>query len=302
MVSLVIISGRSGSGKSTALHVLEDMGYYCIDNLPVSLIKSLIERLDEAQTVGRVAVSIDARNIADDLANFGEVMKQLNPESLQIVFLDAASPTLVKRFSETRRKHPLSSGERDLKAALEYETELLDAIASMADLTIDTTGLTIHELRDLVRSRITGSRQGLALLFQSFAFKSGVPVDADYVFDVRCLPNPHWVPSLRALTGLDAPVQTFLAESPDVTNMQTDIEQFLKRWLPKFEENSRSYVTVAIGCTGGQHRSVFLADRLHLTFARDWKNVQVRHRELGHAKSSAMKADAQVGQSPEGQP
>jgi UPF0042 nucleotide-binding protein len=227
---------------------------------------------------------------------------------LQIVFLDAASPTLVKRFSETRRKHPLSNSKRDLKAALEYETELLDAIASMSDLTINTTGLTIHELRDLVRSRIAGSRQGLALLFQSFAFKSGVPVDADYVFDVRCLPNPHWVPNLRALTGLDAPVRAFLEESPDVTNMQADIEQFLKRWLPKFEENSRSYVTVAIGCTGGQHRSVFLADKLHRTFAKDWQNVQVRHRELGHVESSivesvqpAVEADAQAEQAPDNQ-
>jgi UPF0042 nucleotide-binding protein len=280
MVSLVIISGRSGSGKSTALHVLAAMGYYCIDNLPVSLIFSLIQRLEKTQHVNRVAISIDARNIADDLASFGSVVAGLNPDNTQIVYLDAASPTLVKRFSETRRKHPLSSSERDLKAAIDHEAELLDTIASMADLTIDTTNLTIHDLRDLVRNRITGSRQGLALLFQSFAFKSGVPVDADYVFDVRCLPNPHWVPNLRALTGLDTDVQAFLEGHNEVVNMYEDIENFLRRWLPKFEENSRSYVTVAIGCTGGQHRSVYLAHKLQLNFAEDWQNVQVRHREI----------------------
>jgi UPF0042 nucleotide-binding protein len=292
MVSLVIISGRSGSGKSTALHVLEDMGFYCIDNLPVSLIDSLIQRLNQTQTVSRVAVSIDARNIADDLANFPEMVEGLDAEKLQIVYLDAASPTLVKRFSETRRKHPLSTIERDLRAALEYETELLDGIASRADLTIDTTSLTIHELRDLVRSRITGNRQDLALLFQSFAFKSGVPVDADMVFDVRCLPNPHWVPSLRQHTGLDVPVRAFLAEQSEVGDMLADIQSFLESWLPKFEQNGRSYVTVAIGCTGGQHRSVYLADKLYLVFSEAWNNVQVRHRELGRSAGSHTTGEA----------
>lgn len=283
MVSLVIISGRSGSGKSTALNLLEDMGYYCIDNLPVSLISSLIQRLDQTQTVSRVAVSIDARNIADDLANFDEVIKTLDPDNLQIAYLDAESPTLVKRFSETRRKHPLSNNERDLLAALEYETELLDNIAAQADLTIDTTRLTIHELRDLVRSRISGKVKGLALLFQSFAFKNGVPVDADIVFDVRCLPNPHWETKLKHLNGLDLPVREFLEGHTEVSDMMGDIQTFLERWLPKFEENSRSYVTVAIGCTGGQHRSVYLSDKLFLTFSQNWSNVQVRHREFGHS-------------------
>lgn len=280
MNSLVIISGRSGSGKSTALHVLEDMGYYCIDNLPVSLVEALVQRLKQTKSLSRVAVSIDARNIADELANFGETVEKLKDEPLQIVYLDASSNTLVKRFSETRRKHPLTNSKRDLKAALEFETELLDNISSRADLTIDTTSLTIHQLRDLVRSRVTGSRQGLALLFQSFGFKSGVPVDADMVFDVRCLPNPHWVSNLRPLTGLDEPVRDFLKSHEEVSAMETDIAAFLDRWLPKFEENSRSYVTVAIGCTGGQHRSVYLSDQLYLRFTEKWENVQVRHREL----------------------
>lgn len=287
MVSLVIISGRSGSGKSTALHVLEDMGYYCIDNLPVSLVEALVDRLQQPETADRVAVSIDARNIADDLAKFGETISRLNANQLQIVYLDAASPTLVKRFSETRRKHPLSNENRDLKAALEYETELLDNIASQADLTIDTTTLTLHELRDLVRSRVTGNRHGLALLFQSFGFKNGVPVDADMVFDVRCLPNPHWVANLRSLTGLDVPVREFLESHQEVLDMQADISRFLDSWLPKFEENSRSYVTVAIGCTGGQHRSVFLSDKLYLEFCDKWDNVQVRHRELSKLNPSS---------------
>jgi UPF0042 nucleotide-binding protein len=281
MVSLVIISGRSGSGKSTALHVLEDMGYYCIDNLPVSLVESLVKRLKSTEGLKRVAVSVDARNLADDLANFSETIDSLPIEQLQIVYLDAASQTLVKRFSETRRKHPLSDENRDLKAALELETELLDTISSHADLTIDTTSLTLHELRDLVRNRITGNRQGLALLFQSFGFKNGVPVDADMVFDVRCLPNPHWVPNLRTLTGLDAPVADFLHSHQEVLDMTADIEGFLDDWLPKFEENSRSYVTVAIGCTGGQHRSVYLSEKLYLSFNSKWDNVQIRHRELG---------------------
>ncbi|MFT7242959.1 MAG: UPF0042 nucleotide-binding protein [Candidatus Azotimanducaceae bacterium] len=290
MVSLVIISGRSGSGKSTALNLLEDMDYYCIDNLPVSLISSLIQRLHQTKTVSRVAVSIDARNIADDLANFDEVIKTIDPNKRQIVYLDAASPTLVKRFSETRRKHPLSNNERDLRAALEYETELLDNIASQADLTIDTTRLTIHELRDLIRSRITGKAKGLALLFQSFAFKNGVPVDADIVFDVRCLPNPHWEEKLKHLNGLDGPVREFLAKHSEVTDMMHDIQTFLERWLPKFEENSRSYVTVAIGCTGGQHRSVYLSDKLYLTFSQNMNNVQVRHRELGQSSGQPPSA------------
>ncbi len=283
MISLVILSGRSGSGKSTALHVLEDMGFYCIDNLPVSLLEPLLTRLMQSGSVNKVSLSIDARNIADDLAMFDDAIQNLDRSKidLKIVYLDSASPTLVKRFSETRRKHPLSNADRDLREALEYETELLDPISSIADLNIDTTTLTIHELRDLIRSRITGTRQGLALLFLSFAFKNGVPVDADMVFDVRCLPNPHWVPTLRTQTGLDEPVATFLSGHEEVMDMLGDIGGYLSNWLPKFEENNRSYLTVAIGCTGGQHRSVFISEKLFEKFKSQWSNVQVKHRELG---------------------
>ncbi|MCB1691947.1 MAG: RNase adapter RapZ [Pseudomonadales bacterium] len=283
-MSLVIVSGRSGSGKSTALHVLEDMGYYCIDNLPASLLPPLIRRLGEGQVNDRVAVSIDARNIAADLATFPDIVTEVRGSqvSLQIVYLDSSSPALVKRFSETRRKHPLSNHERNLKEALELETSLLDPISGMADLTIDTTSLTIHDLRDVIRSRVAGRTHEFALLFESFAYKSGVPVDADLVFDVRSLPNPHWIATLRNLTGLDRPVAEFLEQHADVAEMYDSISSFLDTWLPRFEANNRSYMTVAIGCTGGQHRSVYLANRLFHTFAARWKNVQIRHRELGN--------------------
>ncbi|MCB1644105.1 MAG: RNase adapter RapZ [Pseudomonadales bacterium] len=287
-MSLIILSGRSGSGKSTALHVLEDMGYYCIDNLPVSLLGPLIARISQEEGTKTIAVSIDARNIASDLAGFPDIINSIDGSAVQtrVVYLDSASPALVKRFSETRRKHPLSDQSRDLREALDLETRLLDPISSMADLSIDTTTLTIHELRDLVRTRVIEARHEFALLFQSFAFKNGVPVDADLVFDVRCLPNPHWKPNLRALTGLDQPVQAFLLAQPDVIHMRDDIQGYLEKWLPRFEENNRSYMTVAIGCTGGQHRSVFISDQLFHHFEGRWRNVQIRHRELRKTENS----------------
>lgn len=283
MISLIIISGRSGSGKSTALHVLEDMGYYCIDNLPVGLLQPLVQRLSSDLPINKVSVSIDARNIATDLASFPDMVGSIDSESVhtQIVYLDSASPSLVKRFSETRRKHPLSNHNRDLREALEFERELLDPISNMADLSIDTTSLTIHELRDLIRARVAKDSHEFALLFESFAYKNGVPVDADIVFDARCLPNPHWKPNLRSMTGLDEPVQEFLQSQPDVTAMFREISDYLSSWLPRFEANNRSYMTVAIGCTGGQHRSVYLTEKLHDHFVSKWDNVQVRHRELG---------------------
>ncbi len=279
LISVVVISGRSGSGKSTALHVLEDMGFYCIDNLPVTLLPPLIDRLSIQP---RVAVSIDARNIAEDLSEFPDIIKNFDPSHVQtkVVYLDSSSPSLVNRFSETRRKHPLSNKDRDLREALEYESELLEPISNLADLSVDTTSLSIHELRDLVRSRVANSDHEFALLFQSFAFKNGVPVDADLVFDVRCLPNPHWKQNLRNLTGQDEDVQTFLNDQPDVIAMYNDIITYLETWLPKFEANNRSYTTIAVGCTGGHHRSVYLASKLYAHFQDRWKNVQIRHREL----------------------
>lgn len=282
MISLIIISGRSGSGKSTALHVLEDMGHYCIDNLPVTLLRPLIERLGRDQVFSNAAVSVDARNIAEDLAEFPEVVQTFDKKivSIKIVYLDSSSPALVKRFSETRRKHPLSDNNTDLREALEVEKELLRPISNMADLILDTTNLSIHELRDLIKSRVAQEHLGFALLFQSFAYKNGVPVDADIVFDVRCLPNPHWKPNLRSLTGLDNPVQQFLDGQPEFLEMFDDLSAHLRTWLPRFEANNRSYMTIAVGCTGGQHRSVYICLKLFNYFAPQWENVQIRHREL----------------------
>ena len=282
MISLIIISGRSGSGKSTALHVLEDMGYYCIDNLPVTLLRSLIERLAGDQSISNAAVSIDARNISAYLVEFPEVVQSFDKKvvATKIIYLDSSSPALVKRFSETRRKHPLSDNNTDLREALEYERELLRPISNMADLIVDTTNLSIHELRDLIKSRVAQENHKFALLFQSFAYKNGVPVDADIVFDVRCLPNPHWKPNLRNLTGLDQPVQQFLDEQSEFLEMFSDLTTYLQSWLPRFEANNRSYMTIAVGCTGGQHRSVYICLKLFHYFAPQWENVQIRHREL----------------------
>ena len=282
MLSLIVISGRSGSGKSTALNVLEDMGYYCIDNLPVSLLTPLITRLSSDLTTRKIAVSIDARNIADDLVLFPGILLGFDAAIVEptVIFLDSSSPTLVKRFSETRRKHPLSNQVTDLREALELESKLLDPISDLAALTIDTTNLTIHELRDEIRTRVAREIHEFALMFLSFAYKRGVPVDSDLVFDVRCLPNPHWKPDLRSLCGLDEPVQDFLNQQPKFIEMFTDLSLYLNKWLPRFEANNRSYLTVAIGCTGGQHRSVFMCQKLFNSYKSSFANVQLRHREL----------------------
>ncbi len=282
---LIIISGRSGSGKSTCLHVLEDLGFYCVDNIPASLLEALALRIspDQGSKLKNVAVSIDARNISEDLQQFPEIFHRLSSNGIdkQIIFLDAATSTLVKRFSETRRKHPLSNSQIGLLEAIKHEKELLEPISTLSHLAIDTSNLSLHQLRDIIKNRV-GMNQagGLALQFQSFGFKNGVPVDADMVYDARCLPNPYWVNSLRPLTGLDQPVIEFMESQEQVREMLDDIKHYLERWLPRFEENNRSYITVAIGCTGGQHRSVYLCERLKEHFSKTLVNVQVRHKEF----------------------
>jgi RNase adapter protein RapZ len=286
-MKLVIISGRSGSGKSTALHVLEDGGYNCIDNLPVGLLPALIHSAlrDPEQRALRMAVSIDARNSAADLQRFPEILLSLDRMDLdcEVVYLDALGPTLVKRFSETRRRHPLTSDSVDLRQAIEAEREILAGIADLADLTIDTTHLTTPALVDLIKARIANrTESGISLLFRSFGYKFGIPVDGDIVFDIRCLPNPHWIPELRKLSGKDSAVVRFLESDPDVGAMYDDIRIYLERWLPKFEASNRIYMTVAIGCTGGQHRSVYMAERLGMHFRDSLPNVLVRHRELDY--------------------
>lgn len=282
-MKLLIISGRSGSGKSTALNMLEDHGYYCIDNLPASLLPALAQRVSAQSGEFPVAVSIDARNIPSDLQQVPAIIKQLREMSLhtEIIFLDASSPTLIKRFSESRRKHPLTTEKIGLRQAINMETSLLEQIALLANLSIDTSYMSLHQLREMIKTRVVEREDsGLALMFESFGYKHGVPIDADVVFDVRCLPNPYWVEELRPLTGLDGKVQQWLGEQEIVESMYQDLCQYLLKWLPKFEENNRSYMTVAIGCTGGQHRSVYLSERLRKNFSNKIKNVQVMHREL----------------------
>ncbi len=283
-MKLLIISGRSGSGKSTVLHILEDRGYYCIDNLPASLLPSLADRLTSENSVAtKIAVSIDARNISTDLQNVPNIIEELKQKnlSIDIIFLDAHSQTLLRRFSESRRKHPLSNDSLGLREAIDKEAELLEAISLMASLNIDTSSMSLHELRDAIKSRIVEqSDVGMALLFQSFGFKNGIPVDADIVYDVRCLPNPYWETPLRSLSGLDEKVIVYLDSQQEVQQMFADIKDYLQKWLPRFEENNRSYITVALGCTGGQHRSVYLCEKLGHYFRDHIKNVQVRHREL----------------------
>jgi UPF0042 nucleotide-binding protein len=284
MITLTIISGRSGSGKSTVLHILEDRDYYCIDNLPASLLPSLADRLSSgAAGIPNIAVSIDARNISADLEKVPSIINDLERKDLltEIIFLDANSQTLLKRFSESRRKHPLTTESVGLKEAIDKESELLEPIAVMASLSIDTSSMSLHQLRDIVKNRLVESSEtSLALAFQSFGYKNGVPVDADIVYDVRCLPNPYWDTALRSLTGLDKPVIDFLDEQQEVLDMYTDIRDYLRKWLPIFEQNNRSYITVALGCTGGQHRSVYLCEKLTEEFSATVSNVQARHREL----------------------
>jgi len=284
-MKLIVISGRSGSGKSTCLHVLEDLGYYCVDNLPASMLGTLTDRVshDLHPEFQQVAVSIDARNISEDLEVFPDIFENLDAEKIdrQIIFLDAEDHTLLKRFSETRRKHPLSDAKLGLMEAIQKERELLSPIISLANLTVDTSTLSLHQLRDIIKNRVAmHDASGMAVQFQSFGYKFGIPVDADIVFDVRCLPNPYWVIKLRSMNGLQQEVIDYLDSQDEVGEMFDDIRDYLERWLPRFEDNNRSYITIAIGCTGGQHRSVYLCEKLKSHFGKNKINIQVRHKEI----------------------
>ncbi|MDF1644484.1 MAG: RNase adapter RapZ [Pseudomonadales bacterium] len=284
-MKLVIITGRSGAGKSTALHVLEDLGFFAIDNVPAEMIPDITRKAKESDDpeYKHLAIIVDARNNVHTLSQFPAILQQLEKQEIdiEVVYLDADDSILLHRFSETRRKHPLSSNEIILTEAIAQERSLLEPFLQRASLRIDTSQLTLHQLRDLISTRLGHKKDGhLALLFQSFAFKKGIPIDADMVFDVRCLPNPHWDTSLRALTGRDTGVINFLSQQSDVTEMLNDVRDFLDKWLPQFIDTNRSYITVAIGCTGGQHRSVYFCEQLANHFKHDLPNVLVRHREL----------------------
>lgn len=282
---LVIVSGLSGSGKSVALHTLEDLGFYCVDNLPLFLLEELAKGLVAAgdSSFANTAVGIDARNQPEQLSELPQLVDKLCRGSLEclVLYLEARTDTLIKRFSETRRKHPLTSVDRPLAEAIEHERKLLEPILGKADLHIDTTHTNIHQLRDLVRERFgNDTPHKVSILLQTFGFKKGMPNDADFVLDVRCLPNPHWQPELRPLNGLDPPVSRFLEDSPEVGQMREDLAGFFDRWIPRFENDGRSYLTIAIGCTGGRHRSVYMAEQLKGHFESGGRKVMVRHREL----------------------
>jgi UPF0042 nucleotide-binding protein len=276
---LVLISGLSGSGKSIALKILEDSGYYCVDNLPAQLLPPLVDQLDR-QGYDKVAVAVDIRG-GDSLEMLPQQLATLRGQGLapKFLFLDAKNEILLKRFSETRRAHPLAKDGRSLAEAIVEERERLESLAGLGHH-IDTSGLTAATLREWVRQFIEADpAEGLTLMFQSFGFKHGLPLDADFVFDVRCLPNPYYDLLLRPQTGRDTDVIEFLDGQPDVQRMREDIRRFVSSWLPAFVRDSRSYLTVAIGCTGGQHRSVFLAEWLAREFTGRAR-VLVRHREL----------------------
>lgn len=287
-IRLIIVSGLSGSGKSVALHTLEDQGFYCVDNLPLGLLPEFTRRMLEQHIniYNNIAVGVDARSGAHDLRNFENIIKEVRATGIrvEIVFLKAERNTLFKRFSETRRKHPLTQKGMPLNEAIDIEHALLSDIAHEPDLVLDTTHSNIHQFRSMLKDRLlpetenTGS--DMSLLFQSFGFKHGSPSDSDFVFDVRCLPNPHWEKDLRPLTGQDEPVVHFLEDFDVVDKMFNQISAFVEDWIPEFEAQNRYYLTISIGCTGGQHRSVYLAERLRAYFSATRDNVSLRHREM----------------------
>jgi UPF0042 nucleotide-binding protein len=282
---IFIVSGRSGSGKTVVLRVLEDLGYYCVVNLPVNLLPALSHSLEK--NYDQVAVSIDVRNLPTSeqelLDNLDFLPKNVN---VTVLYIDASDDVLIRRYSETRRLHPLSKGESSLPEAIALESKLLDELANRADLYIDTSQLNVHQLTEMVREKILGkSSKELVLTFESFGFKYGVPNDIDFVFDARFLPNPHWEPELRPLTGLDLPVREYLSGEPLVNKFTFQINNFISTWLPHLDRNNRSYLTIAIGCTGGKHRSVYIAETLARQFKSRDKNIRVRHREMARYES-----------------
>jgi len=269
-----------------ALHTLEDEGFFCIDNLPSQLLSDIIDKLlaSGSNLYERLAIGIDMRSERASTVNLLKMLSDLRERKdaeVEVLFLDTDRSTLVTRFSETRRKHPLSTKDLPLIAAIDEEVRLLDSVKSDAELVVDTSTLNLHELRDVIRTYLLGKTQvGLALIFQSFGFKHGTPASTDLMFDVRCLPNPHWEPDLRRFDGREKPIIDFLETQPDVQEMFSDIKFFVQRWLPLFEKENRAYLTVSVGCTGGRHRSVYLVERLFTHFSETRNNVSRRHREM----------------------
>lgn len=288
---LIIVSGLSGSGKSVALHVLEDLGFYCIDNLPAALLKSLLDEVTHhgEQSTNRIAVGVDARNRLSDLESLPEFIGELRKVNVQtdVLFLQASDDILLKRYGETRRKHPLADRGTELRAAIAKERELLGPVINSADLVIDTSRTSVYELAEVIRERVDRRKTGmLSVLIESFGYKHGIPADADFVFDLRCLPNPYWTTELRALTGHDEAVQNFLNEQAQFQRMYEDILSFLSRWIPEYVSFDRAYLTIALGCTGGQHRSVYMVDKLAAALREKHDPLLTRHNEISASTHS----------------
>ncbi len=285
---LIIVSGLSGSGKSVALHQLEDIDFYCVDNIPAALLKPFISHTIRGtdEVYPRTAVGLDARNRPNEIDTIPALVAELRRSGIdcEILFLHASDEVLLKRYAETRRKHPLVSADVSLREAIATERKLLEPIVAAADLTIDTSAMGVHALRELIRERIDRRTEGrLALMFESFGYKHGIPGDADFVFDVRSLPNPYWQPALRHLTGRDAPVVAYLETHDSVRAMIAALTEFLSARIAEFAQANRSYLTIAIGCTGGQHRSVYIAEELARHFRCDYPQVLTRHDSLQKA-------------------
>ena len=279
-MELIIISGRSGAGKSVALRALEDIGYYCVDNLPIDLLPQLADILSKTQKAA--AISLDIRNLPHSTETLDGVLNQVSTRhQIKIIFLDTDRSTLIRRYSDSRRLHPLSVKDLSLEAAIDAEKEQLEPLVQHANLIIDTGVLSTHELAERLREFLRGhSDKELKIIIESFGFKYGLPLDADYVFDVRFLPNPHWNPALRPMTGLEQPVIDFLAKHDEVANFIYKTRNYIETWLPMLEQNNRSYLTIAIGCTGGKHRSVYIAQQLGEYFQAKGKNVKIQHKSL----------------------
>ena len=283
---LIVISGLSGSGKSVALRMLEDLDYYCVDNIPPGLLPEFISHIVRSKDAqySLTAIGIDARNSAANIQQVPVQIAELKRSGVdcEVIYLRAETESLLKRYSETRRRHPLSRGGLSLAEAIIEEQRLLEPMAASADLIIDTTRTSVHDLRELIRQRVGAHNDGhMSILFESFAFKQGIPNDADFVFDARSLPNPFWEPGLADFTGQDQPVIEYLGKHPEVQRMISDLSQFLDHWIPQFIQTNRSYLTIAIGCTGGQHRSVFLVEHLVAHFRKQYPQVLAKHRMLG---------------------
>ncbi len=280
---LVLVTGLSGGGKSTALRAIEDLGYYCVDNLPAALLPEFAQQIKHGTAIyARVALGVDARSPEPDLREIPAWLEGLAGSGIdcRMLFLDADSKAIIKRFSETRRRHPLTGESRALPQAIDREIALLAGLRQRADWVIDTSDTNIHQLRRQVWKCIDAENNSMTIVLESFAFKRGVPQDVDFIFDARILPNPHWVDALRDFNGLDEPVRKWLDQDESVERMITDVLQFLKTWLPEFRHSQRTYVTVGIGCTGGRHRSVYLVDRLAQGLGQDFGAVLIHHREL----------------------